>query len=236
MSTADDVVDALLRPVCPFRLLPFAFPRVRRGARLSNRRPRSAKGPGQTAPLPRRGEDYGTPGAAPQQSREGDRSADAKKGALPRRAWLYRVVAGFRNVLTGIWLWTCLKSCGRSPSGGLDSSRFLEATNAAATGLSLLSSMPMVPGTVTVMVPSPPGVRRTRAVPIWLLRLRRRGTRPPRPSREVQPRRTPSLTSVTDVGRLPAAVHCGDAEPARRRLSENHCVCHGDVGEKTAPT
>jgi hypothetical protein len=44
-----------------------------------------------------------------------------------------------------------------------------------------------------------------------------------------------SLTSVTDVGGHPAAVHCGYAEPGRRR-HRDHCVCHGDVGEKTAPT
>jgi hypothetical protein len=37
-----------------------------------------------------------------------------------------------------------------------------------------------------------------------------------------------SLTSVTDVGGLHAAVHCGDAEPGCRRLRENHCVCHGE--------
>ncbi len=42
----------------------------------------------------------------------------------------------------------------RTPA--LDSSRFLEATNAVATGLSLLPSMPMVPGTVTVTVLSSP--------------------------------------------------------------------------------
>jgi hypothetical protein len=44
-----------------------------------------------------------------------------------------------------------------------------------------------------------------------------------------------SLTSVTDVGGLPAAVHGGDAEPGRRCLRDRY-VCRGDVGEKTAPT
>ncbi len=178
MPTADDVVDALLRPACPLRLHHSRFSaldvdQVHSAVQVDRDRRRLSRGE----------EDYGTPSAAPQQSREGDRSADAKKGALPRRAWLYRVVAGFRNVLTGIWLWTCLKTCGRPPSGDLDSSKFkfLEATNAVATGLSLLSSTSMVPGTVTVMVLSSPGLGGPARSPIWLLRLRRRGTRPPRP-------------------------------------------------------
>jgi len=77
-------------------------------------------------------------------------------------------------------------------------------------------SMPAVPGTVTVMVLSSPGARRTRVVPHLPTAITSTSYTPARTFhvlrrlREVQPRRTPQphLGDV-DVDGLPTVVHGG---------------------------
>ncbi|MFZ8840540.1 MAG: hypothetical protein ACO2PM_16810 [Pyrobaculum sp.] len=67
-------------------------------SRRGTRRPRSAEGPGQTAPLPRRGEDYDAPDPPPTASRRWSfRPLRCEEGHLPFGG-LSRAAVKFINV------------------------------------------------------------------------------------------------------------------------------------------